>query len=56
VEAGLICILIKPRILNEARVSSYIQAILKREDFLFKDKTFKYDILVIKICFNGYNY
>jgi len=31
VEAGLICIFIKPHILNVARVSSYIQAILKHE-------------------------
>jgi len=31
VEAGLICIFIEPRILNEARVSSYIQDILKHK-------------------------
>jgi len=28
---------------------SYIQAIVRHEGFLFKDKTFKYVILVIKI-------
>jgi len=41
VEAGLICIFIEPRILNEARVSSYIQDILSREEFFFKEKMFK---------------
>jgi len=39
VEAGLICIFIKPRILNEARVSSYIQDILRHEAlFCFSKK------------------
>jgi len=32
---GLICIFIEPRILNEARVSSYIRAILRHEDMSF---------------------
>jgi len=45
VEAELICIFIEPRILNEARVSSYIQDILRHEE---KGKHFKYVILVIK--------
>jgi len=40
VEAGLICIFIELRILNEARVSSYIQDIVKHEDiFCSKKKT-----------------
>jgi len=39
-----ICIFIEQRILNEARVSSYIQDILRLEE----KKTFKYVILVIK--------
>jgi len=39
-EAGLICIFIEPRIINQARVS-YIQAILRHYEF-------KYVILVIK--------
>ena len=63
-EAGLICIFIDIHcifipihcILNEARVSSYIQDIVKHEDFFFKEKTFKYAILVIKDEFKGYNY
>jgi len=33
-KAGLICIFIEPYILIEARVWSYIQAILKHEEFL----------------------
>jgi len=43
VEAGLFCIFIKPHILNEAMVSSYIQDILKHGK-----KTFKSVILVIR--------
>jgi len=38
VEVGLICIFIEPHILNEARVSSYIQDILRHEEFFFKEK------------------
>jgi len=38
VEAGLICIFIQPRILNEARVSSYIRAILRDDLFVFSRK------------------
>jgi len=37
-EAGLICIVIEPYILNEARVSSYIQVILRHEEIFFKEK------------------
>jgi len=48
VEAWLICIFIEPRILNKARVSSYIQDIRHEEIFFFKGKTFKYVILLIK--------
>ena len=47
-EAGLICIFIEPRILNEARVSGYIQDIFKAWRIFFKEKTFKYVIFVIK--------
>jgi len=47
----VICILIEPHTLNEARVSSYIQDILRHEDIIFKEKTFKYVILVIKDAF-----
>jgi len=35
----------RPRILNEARVSSYIQAILRHEKKIFQEKTLKYVIL-----------
>ncbi len=46
---GLICIFIDPRIVNEARVLSYIQAILRHEKIIFtRKKTFKYVILMIK--------
>jgi len=38
VEAGLICIFIEPRILNEARVSSYIQDIYGMKTFFVKEK------------------
>jgi len=41
---GLICIFIEPHILNEARGSGYIQAIITQED-IFKEK---HVILVIK--------
>jgi len=41
VEAGLICIFIEPQILNEVRLSSYIQDILRHEEYFFKEKTFK---------------
>jgi len=37
VEVGLICIFKEPRILNEARVSSYIQAISRHEYFFFME-------------------
>jgi len=47
VEAGLICIFIELQILTETRVSSNIQDILRHED-MFKEKTFKNVILVIK--------
>jgi len=47
VEAGLISIIIEAIILNEVRVSSYIQDILRHEDFFFlQEKTFKCVILV----------
>jgi len=45
VEVGLICIFIEQRILNEARVYSYIQAVLRHEE---KGKKKKYAIWVIK--------
>jgi len=49
VEAGLICIFIDPNILNEARVSSYILAILRHKGIFFQGKkTFKCVILVSK--------
>ncbi len=35
VESGLICIFIDQRIVNEERVLSYIQAILKHEKIIF---------------------
>jgi len=38
VEAGLICIIIEAIILNEVRVSIYIQDILRHEDFFFLGK------------------
>ncbi len=48
-EAGLIFIFIDQRILNEARVQSYIQAILGHEKIIFtRKKIFKYVILMIK--------
>jgi len=53
VEAGLICIFIELRILNEARVSSYIQAILSHEETSIKEKRFKCVILVIQDEFKG---
>jgi len=43
VEVGLICIFIEACILNETRVSSYIQDILRDEDNLvLRDKTIDY--------------
>jgi len=53
VEAGLICIFIfiEPSILNEARVSSYIQDILRHFSRI------KYlNMISPKISFKGYNY
>ncbi len=38
VEAGLIYIFINPRIVNEARVLIYIQAILRHEEIIFTRK------------------
>ncbi len=35
---GLICIFIDPRIVNEAKVLSYIQAILRHEKIIFTRK------------------
>jgi len=43
-EAGLFCIFIEPRILNEASVLSYIQAILGMNFFFKEKKMFKYVI------------
>jgi len=53
VEAGLICIFIEPRIANEARVSSYIQAILRHEDIFLKEKTFQYVLRDKMINYRG---
>jgi len=47
-EAGLICIFIEPRILNEARVSSYIQDILRHEEYFFEEKHLNMSFLEIK--------
>jgi len=49
VEAGLICIFIELHILNEARVSSYNQDILRHQEFFFKEN----GILLIKDEFKG---
>ncbi len=49
-EAGLICIFIDLRIVNEARVLSYIQAILRREIYFHKKKHLNV-ILMIKVKF-----
>jgi len=56
VEAGLICIFIEPHILNEARVSAYIQAISSHGHLFFQGKkTFKYVILDQIIDYRDFN-
>jgi len=48
VEAGLIYILIEPRILNEAGCRVTFKLFYGMKTFFVKEKTFKYVILVIK--------
>jgi len=55
-KAGLICIFIESCILNEAKVSSYSQAILRHEEILFKGKKLLNKNYWSKISFMGYNY